>query len=312
MRIAVFGVGGVGGYFGGRLAQHGQDVTFISRNESLKAIKQNGLKVDSIAGDFHVSGIKATDNPREVGPVDYVICAVKSWQIPAAAKAMQPLVGENTLVIPLQNGVEAPAHLSERLDPANILGGLCAIIAFRAAPGHIKHIGANPLIRFAHLDQQADHRINELSEVLNRCNGVKSSIPDDISVAMWQKFMLITPWSGLGSVSRAPIGVLLQQPDTLNLLEAAIEEVYQLGCKLGVDLPQNSVAKILALLQSFPANSTTSMQRDLSNGKPSELDLQNGAVVRLADEAGIETPINRFFLDSLRSLELRARGALSF
>ena len=312
MRIAVFGSGGVGAYFGGRLAQIGQDVTFIARNENLAALRSQGLKVGSIAGDFIIDRVQVSNNPAEVGTVDYVLCCVKSWQVTAAARAMLPLVGPDTLVVPLQNGVEAPAQLASILDPGNVLGGLCAIIAFLASPGHVKHSGANPLIRFGHLDNHADPRVNALSEIFNHCGGVKSSIPDDVVVAMWQKFMLITPWSGLGAVSRAPIGVLLEQPETRDLLAQGIEEIRQVGLALGVNIPPDSVERTMATLHDFPPNSTTSMQRDLVRGRPSELDAQNGAVVRLAWETGIDTPINRFFLYSLRSLELRARGALTF
>jgi len=312
MRIAVYGSGGVGGYFGGRLAQIGQDVTFIARNESLTELRSNGLKVGSIAGDFSIDKIVVTNNPAEVGIVDYVLCCVKSWQVPAAAKAIKPMIGPDTLVIPLQNGVEAPYQLAEELDPEIVLGGMCAIVAFLAGPGHIKHSGANPLIRFGHLDNHADPRVNALSEILNHCSGVKSSIPDDVLVAMWQKFMLITPWSGLGAVSRAPIGVLLEQPETRALLTQATEEIYQLGRARNIDLPADSVAKTIATLEGIPPNSTTSMQRDLVRGRPSELDAHSGAVVRLGLEIELDTPLNRFFLYSLRSLELRARGALSF
>ncbi len=312
MRIAVYGSGGVGAYFGGRLAQLGQDVTFIARKENLTALRSQGLKVGSIAGDFSIDKIQVTNNPSEVGIVDYVLCCVKAWQIPAAARAMKPMVGPDTLVIPLQNGVEAPDQLGNILDAKNVLGGLCAIVAFQANPGHVKHSGANPLIRFGHLDNHADPRINTLSEIFNHCTGVKSSIPDDIRVAMWQKFMLITPWSGLGAVSRAPIGILLDQPETRDLLTEAIEEIFQLGRAREIDLPADSVKKTITTLEDIPPNSTTSMQRDLIKGRPSELDAQNGAVVRLAYELDLDTPINRFILYSLRSLELRARGALKF
>lgn len=312
MRIAIYGTGGVGSYFGGRLAQIGQDVSFIARNQNLATLRKQGLKVDSIAGDFSIARVKVTDKPAEVGIVDYVLCCVKAWQVPTAAKAMRSMVGPNTLVIPLQNGVEAPDQLCNELDAANVLGGLCGIIVFQAAPGHVKHSGANPLIRFGHLDQRPDPRVNALSEMMNHCSGVKSSIPDDVQVAMWQKFMLITPWSGLGAVSRAPIGVLLEQPETRELLTQGIEEVYQLGRAKKINLSEDSVSKTIKTLESMPANSTTSMQRDLVKGRPSELDVQNGAVVRLAHELGLETPVNQYFLDSLRSLELRARGALSF
>jgi 2-dehydropantoate 2-reductase len=216
------------------------------------------------------------------------------------------------LIVPLQNGVEAPEQISSIIDPANVLGGLCAIVAFQASPGHFKHSGANPLIRFGHLDDRPDPRINALSEIFNHCSGVKSSIPENVAVAMWQKFMLITPWSGLGAVSRAPIGVLLEQPETRDLLIEAADEIYRLGLARGIPMPEDSVAKAMALLEGMPANSTTSMQRDLVRGRPSELDAQNGAVVRLAYEVGLDMPLNRFFVYGLRSLELRARGALTF
>lgn len=312
MRIAIFGSGGVGGYFGGRLAQAGQDVSFIARDKHFEAMRRRGLKIDSIAGDFKLNKVQTSDTPKDIGVVDYVLCCVKAWQVPAAAKSMKPMVGDNTLVIPLQNGVEAPAQLAEVLGEDKVLGGLCAIIAFQAGDGHIKHIGANPLIRFGHMDRRADARVNRLSEVFNRCYGVKSSIPQDIKVAMWQKFMLISAWSGLGAATRAPIGVLFQLEETRQLLVDALEEIYHTGRAQGIDLPADSVDKILKTLQSFPKNSTTSMQRDIAEGKPSELDVQNDAVVRLAGEVGIETPVNRFLLHSLRPIELRARGAIQF
>jgi len=312
MRIAVYGSGGVGSYFGGRLAQIGQDVVFIARDENLAALRSNGLRVGSIAGDFVIDKVQATNNPAEIDTVDYVLCCVKAWQVPAAARAIKPMVGPDTLVVPLQNGVEAPDQLIAELGRDHVLGGLCAIVAFQAGPGHIKHSGANPLIRFGHLDNHADPRVNALSEIFNHCSGVKSSIPDDMLVAMWMKFMLITPWSGLGAVSRAPIGVLLEQTETRELLVEAAEEVYRLGVARGIALPEDSVDMTMETLEGITPNSTTSMQRDLVRGRPSELDAQNGAVVRLAQQAGLDTPVNRYFLYSLRSLELRARGALSF
>jgi 2-dehydropantoate 2-reductase len=140
MRIAIYGSGGVGAYFGGRLAQIGKDVTFIARNENLTALRTQGLKVGSIAGDFSIDKVKVTNNPAEVGIVDYVLCCVKAWQVRAAAKAMKPMVGPDTLVVPLQNGVEAPTQLATILAPENVLGGLCAIVAFQAGPGHFQSL----------------------------------------------------------------------------------------------------------------------------------------------------------------------------
>ncbi|MFT4651263.1 MAG: 2-dehydropantoate 2-reductase [Polaribacter sp.] len=312
MRIAIFGSGGVGGYFGGRLAQAGHDVTFIARGEHLAAMRESGLRVDSIAGDFVLDKVQATDDPEDAGKVDFVICAVKAWQVAAAAKSMKPMIGEDTLVIPLQNGIGASGQLAAHLGAESVLGGLCALIAFQASPGYIKHIGANPLIRFNRLDMQADSRINQLSEAFNHCHGVKSSIPRDVNVAMWLKFLLIGPWSGMGAVSRAPIGVLLKLPETRQVLLDSMQEIYQLGLAQGVNLTDDSIQKTIAVLESLPESSTTSMQQDMAKGKPSELDEQSGAIVRLGKTLHIDTPVNRFILDSLRPQELRARGALSF
>jgi 2-dehydropantoate 2-reductase len=312
MRIAIFGSGGVGGYFGGRLAQAGYDVTFIARGEHLNVMRESGLRVNSIADDFVLDKVQATDDPKNVGKVDFVICAVKAWQVAAAAKSMKPMIGDDTLVIPLQNGIETTGHLTDVLGEEAVLGGLCALIAFQAAPGHIKHIGANPLIRFNRLDKQADSRVNQLSEAFNHCDGVKSSIPDDVNVAMWLKFLLIAPWSGMGAVSQAPIGVLLKLPETRQLLLDSMQEIYQLGVAQGINLTDDCIQKTIAVLESLPESSTTSMQQDMAKGKPSELDEQNGAIVRLGKSLDIDTPVNRFILDCLRPQELRARGALSF
>ncbi len=312
MRIAIFGSGGVGGYFGGRLAQAGHDVTFIARGEHLHAIRGSGLRVNSIAGDFLLDKVQATDDPKTIGKVDFVICAVKAWQVTAAAKSMKPMIGDDTLVIPLQNGIEATGQLAAILGADAVLGGLCALIAFQASPGHIKHIGANPLIRFNRLDGQADSRVNQLSEVFNHCNGVKSSMPLDVNVAMWQKFLLISPWSGIGALSLAPIGVLLKLPETRQLLLDSMQEIYQLGLAQGVNLAEDCIQKTIAVLESLPERSTTSMQQDMAKGKPSELDEQSGAIVRLGKALDIDTPVNRFILDCLRPQELQARGALQF
>jgi 2-dehydropantoate 2-reductase len=312
MRIAIYGAGGVGAYFGGRLAEAGNDVSFIARNDHLKALQSKGLSISSIAGDFELKQVMATNNPSEIGVVDYVICTVKSWQMSMAAKAMKPLIGDNTLVIPLQNGIDAPDVLRGVLGPEHVLGGLCALIAFNSAPGKIKHIGANPLIRFGRLDGKADSRVNLLSEVFNRCAGVKSSIPENVTRAMWQKFMLITPWSGLGAISRAPIGILLQQPETREILTEAMQEILDLAKAKEIIMPGDIIASTLEVLDGFPPNSTTSMQRDIESQKPSELDFQNGAVVRLAKEFNLPIPVNNLVYYALRSTELRARGALKF
>ena len=148
MRFAIFGVGAVGGYFGGRLAQAGEDVTFIARGDHLKVLRTRGLRLDSIKGDVILSPVTVTDDPAKVGYVDVVVVGVKTWQVPAAAKAIQPLIGQDTIVLPLQNGVEAAAQLSEVLGSENVCGGLAKIVCFLADPGHIRHTGMDPYIAF--------------------------------------------------------------------------------------------------------------------------------------------------------------------
>ena len=155
MRIAIFGTGGVGGYFGGRLAQNGADVVFIARGEHLQAMRQHGLKIDSIKGDFVVHPIQATDDPEKIDPVDVVLVGVKAWQVSEAAQAMRPMVGPETFVVPLLNGVEAPTQLAEVLGAEHVVGGLCGCISFIAGPGHIRHVGADPFIHFGELDNRS-------------------------------------------------------------------------------------------------------------------------------------------------------------
>src|SRR5690349_20888798 len=207
MRIAVFGTGGVGGYFGGRLAQAGEDVTFIARGEHLRAIKASGLRVDSTSGDFVIFPAQATDDVNEVGEVDLVILGVKAWQVPEAARAMKPLVGANTTVLPLQNGVDAAPQLVAELGSVNVIGGLCRIVSFVVAPGHIRHAGFTPSMIIGELDNRRTDRIVSIYELFRRA-GLEVTIAADIEVALWMKFLFIASFSGVGAVANAPAGVI--------------------------------------------------------------------------------------------------------
>lgn len=177
MRIAIFGTGGVGGYFGGRLAQAGQDVVFIARGKHLEAMRTHGLRVDSINGDFTVRPVDAADDPATVGIVDVILVGVKAWQVPEAAEAMRPMVGPETFVVPLQNGVEAPSQLAAALGHEHVLGGLCGFIAFIVEPGHIRHAGADPFIRFGELDNRPSDRVERLRQAFDRASGLTVEIP---------------------------------------------------------------------------------------------------------------------------------------
>jgi 2-dehydropantoate 2-reductase len=312
MRIVIFGTGGVGGYFGGRLAQAGEDVTFIARGEHLQAMLTHGLRVDSINGDFVVEPVKATDNPAQVGIVDVVLLGVKAWQVPEAAEAIRPMVGPETFVVPLQNGVEAPSQLAAVLGDEHVLGGLCGLITFIEKPGHIRHAGADPFIRFGELDNRPSERAERLRQAFDRALGLNVEIPPAIQVALWQKFLAITPWSGVGAVTRSPAGVFRSQPGTRRMLEQTMSEIYNVGRAHKIALPKDIIGKTMDILDSLPPEGTASMQRDIMNGRPSELEAQNGAVVRMGREVGVETPMNAFIYNSLLPMEMRARDELQF
>lgn len=308
MRIAVFGAGGVGGYFGGRLAEAGADVSFIARGKHLEMMRERGLRVSSIKGDFAIQSVRATDDPGTIGPVDAVLLCVKAWQIREAAEAMRPLMGPETLVVPLENGVEAPDDIAEVLGPGHAAGGLCRVLAFITGPGEIRHSAIEPSLAFGELDGRMTRRVEQLREAFGRCRGVAVDVPAEIRVAMWTKFLFIAPVSGIGAVTRSPIGVFREIPETRRMLVAAFEEIVQLAASRGIALAPDAVQRTLAFTDGIPADGTASMQRDIMEGRPSELEAQVGAVVRLAERAGIEVPVHRHLYASLLPQERRARG----
>lgn len=308
MRIAIFGTGGVGGYFGGRLAQAGEDVIFIARGDHLHAMRRNGLRVESIKGNFCVKQVQVTDDPGEVGAVDAILVCVKAWQVADAARAMHSMLGPATYVVPLQNGIEAPDHLAAELGRERVLGGLCGIIAYRAGPGHIQHVGVDPFVSFGELDNYMSERVERLRQTIERCQCTTVTVPLDIEAAMWKKFLFITSISGMGAITRVPMGVLRNQPGTRRLLERAMEEIHTLARARRVALPNDIITTTMGFIDGLPADATASMQRDIMEGRASELEAQNGAVVRLGGQAGIATPVNGFIYHCLLAMERRARG----
>ncbi len=311
MRIAVFGAGGVGGYFGGRLAQAGEEVVFIARGEHLKAIQTDGLRVDSTKGDFLVKPVQATSDPRWVGAVDIVLLAVKTWQVPEAAQAMLPLIGDETGVVFLGNGVDAISQLTAVLGERYVLGGRCQISAFIAAPGHIQHVGIEPRAAFNELDGRPSPRVERLRQAFEHAN-VIVQIPEDILAAIWEKFVFIAAISGVGAITRAPLGVFRSLPETRQMLEQAIDETIRVARARKINLPEDTVAKTLANIDKMGPDIVASMARDILDGHPSELGAQNGAVVRMGLELGIPTPVHALIYNSLLPLELRARGEIQF
>ena len=312
MRFAIFGAGGVGGYLGARLAEAGEEVVLIARGEHLRAMRRDGLRLRSIAGDVVIDPIEGTDDPAEAGVADAVIVATKTWQLEDAAAAMPPLVGPETTVLPVLNGVEAAGVLTERLGADRIVGGLCGMISFVAAPAEIHHVGAEPWVTLGELDRSVTERVERLAGALRRCRGLRVEIAEDIHVALWEKFMFITATGGVGAVTRAPMGVFRALPETRAMLEDAMLEVVAVARARGIDLDPSVVDDRMAFIDGLEPHGTASMQRDIMDGRRSELEAWNGAVVRLGREAGVETPVHRAIYASLLPQERWAQGALAF
>ncbi len=310
MRIAVVGAGGTGGYFGGKLAQAGEDVAFLARGATLEAIRLNGLRVDSTQGGFLVQPAHATDDPREIGPVDVVLMTVKTYQLPEALQASRPLLGPSTAVVPLQNGVEAPAQIAAALGAEHAAGGLCAIVAYQVAPGHVRHAGSEPLVRFGELDNRPSPRLERLRQAFLRA-GVQAEIPPDIEVALWMKLLVIAPWSGIGAMTRTAAGVWRNLPETRRMAEQSLDEAIAVARARGVRLPADAREQTVKFMERFPQDATASMQRDIAEGRRSELEAQIGVLCRMGREAGVPTPLNDMIYAGLLPADLKARGMLA-
>ena len=311
MRVAIYGAGGVGAYFGARLAEAGADLAIIARGAHLDAIREDGLRVDSVYGDMHVKPRISSDDPAAVGRVDVVLLGVKTWQVAGVIPTLAPLLGAVTLIVPLQNGVETIEQLRSALGDANVAGGLCGGFCFIAAPGHVRHIGGTTFIKFGELDGRRSARVGALLDAFVRAR-VDAAVPDDIRVALWEKFMFVVPFGGIGAATRAPIGVIVTEPGTRELLVRGMREVEAVGRALGVALPDGVVERTLTVLDSLTPTGPSSLQRDIAAGKRSELDEWTGAVVRLGVRAGVPTPVHDFLYAALLPQERRARGELTF
>lgn len=308
MRIAVFGAGGVGGYFGARLAAAGHDVAFIARGEHLRSIREAGLRVESIKGDLHLPDARATERPDEVGPVDWVLCTVKTWQLPEALRAMPALMRPATVILPLLNGVEAVDEAAAVLGRGCVLGGAAWIRVEVAAPGRIRHSGIDPRIVLGEPEGGTSERAEALAEAL-RAAGVQAEASEDIRAVLWSKLVFISATSAVGAAVRVPIDVLRALPPTRGLLATAMEETIAVARAYGIRVPSGLLETTLAFVDALPPGTTSSMQRDVIGGRPSELDAQCGAVVRLGREAGVPTPVNEFLYATLLPQDLRARQA---
>ena len=312
MRIAVFGAGGVGGYLGARLAQAGEEVAIIARGEHLEAIRRNGLRLDSPKGDYVLSSTVATNDPAEVGVVDVVILGVKAWQVEEAAEAMRPMVGPETAVVPLQNGVDAPYQLAAALGRRHVLIGLCYIRSFIVGPGHIRHtVEVEPNMHLGELDKSPSQRVERLRQLFES-TGVTAVLPADIEVALWEKLIAAVSFAGAGPVSRAPIGVWRSLPQTRAMAEQVGREAVAVAQAHGIAVSPGYLEHLKGVLDGFAPGYFPSLQKDILDGIPSELEHWYGAVARLGREVGVDTPVNSFIYNSLLPQEMRARGQIEF
>ena len=291
MRFAIVGAGAVGGYFGGRLVEAGHDVTFIARGETLQALRRDGLRVRSVDGDFRVT-VQATDRPQDVGTVDCVLFGVKAWQIEVAARQALPLFAADSFAVPLLNGIEVPDRLAGVLGTERVLGGLCRIIARVESPGLIRHFGARPTLELGELDGVQTARLEDFLTAVESAEFVAKVPKGGIRRAMWGKFLFIVATGAVGAVTRRTLGEIRRRPETRRLLQQSMAEIHTLSRRHGVDLSDDAVERSMAFLDGLPEETTASMQRDIMEGRPSELDAQCGAVLRLARQVDLAVPVN--------------------
>jgi 2-dehydropantoate 2-reductase len=298
MRIAIFGSGGVGGYFGGRLAATGTDVTFIARGEHLAALRERGLRIESPHGNIQLPRVSATDDTEEIGPVDIVFFSVKLYDTDAATRMLPPLLGSRTLVVSLQNGVESVDVLTRAIGRAHVAGGTAYVYAVIAEPGLIRHTAMGRLI-FGPLDGAKSPLLEQLLEACRKA-GFDATLSDHIMDDIWAKFARLTVFSGLTAVTRCPIGRLRDDAGLSEMMRGALRESISVARAKGVPLGDDLVDEIQVGTAALPPEARSSMLDDLERGRRLELPWLSGAVVRMGKEVGVDTPIHRFIATVLK------------
>jgi len=306
MKIAVMGAGAIGGYFGGRLADAGQDVTFIACGEHLAAMQAGGLKVTSPLGDFTLQSVQATDDPGEVGVVDLIMFMVKNYDTETAAEQARPMVGDNTAVVSFQNGVDAYDLLSQAYGTDHVMGGVALIPASVPAPGVVSHNGDLAKLVFGEFGPTSA-RAEAFAQALSSA-GIDHQIHPDIEAMLWTKFMFLASMSALNCMTRLPKGPVMDDADSRALYIDAVREVAAVALARGVNLPDSAVDDSLALVDRMPASIKTSMQQDMERGKRLEVARLSGTVARMGAELGVPTPIHR---TAYAVLKPYADGAIS-
>jgi 2-dehydropantoate 2-reductase len=298
MRIVIMGAGGLGGYFGARLAAAGNDVAFVARGAHLAAIKQNGLRVTSARGDLHLPDVVATDDPSTLAPADVVMIAVKLWDTETAAETVKSLVRPGTAVVSFQNGVSKDAALARILGREAVIGGVGQIGVVIASPGVIAHTGTMAKLTFGELDNARSARVESLLATCTAA-GIDAEIADDINLATWQKFAFLVGMSACTASMRSTLGPIRANPQTRDFLRDVIGEVVAVGRALGIPLAENFAEQRMAMIEALPPQMTASMQGDLARGNRLEVPWLSGAVVEMGKQVGVSTPLNRAVFDIL-------------
>ena len=307
MNILIYGIGGVGGYFGGKLTKTNHNITFIARGAHLEAIQKNGLQVSSFKGDFTAVPDLATDDLNKIPTPDLVILGVKSWQIPETIEALKLYVKPETLFLPLQNGAANAEKILEVLPDAQVLGGLCRIVAFKDGPGKIKHPHFEPSITFGELDGSLTERAKTI-DLLFKGVEITSNLVEDIQVEIWKKFLFICTISGLGGLVRVPMGKIRSSDYLFQMMRDTSQEIFNVAKAKGIGLTEKHIDSVFEAIQNQGADVTASTQRDIMEGKPSELDNFNGYIVREGKRLGVPVPVNELIYECLKPMEKEARS----
>jgi 2-dehydropantoate 2-reductase len=298
MRIVVMGTGGVGGYFGARLARSGCEVGFVARGRQLAALRSQGLRVQSQLGDIELPEVRASDNPADFGKADVVLFGVKLWDTAEAAQLVRPLVGTDTAVVSFQNGVMKDDILKEALGASQVIGGVCYIAATIAEPGVIRHTGTMQKLVFGEYGGAVTPRIERLRDACVKA-GIDVEVPPSIERAIWEKFVFLVALSGTTTLARTPIGPIRSNERARAFFRDVMDEVVQVARAEGVDLPPDYAAQRIAFADQLPATMTSSMHGDLERGSRLEVEWLSGDVVRRGERLGIATPCNRAIADVL-------------
>ena len=306
MKIAVIGAGGMGGYYGGVLAQRNHEVTFIARGAHLRALQQNGLQVRSVFGDFLVKPARATDQPADVGPVELILFCTKSYDTDEAAGRALPMIGAETSILSLQNGVDAAERIGRLAGMEHMLAGATWISSAIEGPGTIKQASDFRRVVIGELNGKITPRVRAVKEAFSG-TGVAIEISENIQGVLWAKFIFIAAASAFGSLTRLPVGGFRAVPETRALLTNLMRETEAVARGLGVRLSPDAVEKALAFMDSSGPNIKASMQLDVEAGRRTELESIVGFIGRKGRELGIPTPVADMLYAVLLPVELAAQ-----